>query len=324
MGLLIEGKWHDQWYDTKTTNGEFIRSDAQFRHTITADGTSGFQAEPNRYHLYVSYACPWAHRVLIFRKLKGLEEILGVSVVDHFMGEKGWTYSNKDGAIPDPFYNSQHHFELYTRTNPNYTGRVTVPVLWDTQTETIVNNESSEIIRMLNSEFNEWGNPNIDFYPRELREDINNINEPIYNNINNGVYRCGFATQQDAYERAYNQLFSTLDRLEERLSQQNFLCHNEIVTEADWRLFTTLLRFDIVYFGHFKCNRQRIQDYPNLWDYTRTLYQVDGVAETCNFQHIKAHYYASHETINPTRIVPKGPNINFNSPTQRDVPKLNK
>ena len=321
MGLLIEGQWHDQWYDTKSSNGEFIRTTPQFRDTVTADGSSGFPAEAHRYHLYISYACPWAHRTLIFRKLKGLEDVLGLSVVDHFMGEKGWTFSERDGAIPDPFYHSKYYYELYTRARPNYTGRVTVPILWDTQTHTIVNNESSEIIRMLNTEFNEFGDATIDFYPKHLRAAIDAINTPIYENLNNGVYRCGFATTQEAYNKAYDALFQTLDMLEEKLGQHHYLCGDQ-VTEADWRLFTTLIRFDIVYFSHFKCNRQMIRDFPNISDYLRALYQTPGIAETCNFHHIKAHYYASHHTVNPTRIIPKGPALDFTAPTQRPIPSF--
>ncbi|HMF67876.1 MAG TPA: glutathione S-transferase family protein [Phyllobacterium sp.] len=323
MGLLIDGVWHNQWYDTKDSGGRFIRTESQFRNWVTADGSAGptgkagFKAEPGRYHLYVSYACPWAHRTLIFRALKQLQDVISVSVVDHYMGGEGWTFYEKDGATPDYLFGDKRLHEVYTRADPNYSGRVTVPVLWDKQQNTIVSNESSEIIRMLNSAFNDFGDASLDFYPETLRGEIDAINALVYPNINNGVYRAGFATTQEAYEEAFGQLFNALDQVEERLSRQRYLVGNQL-TEADWRLFTTLLRFDPVYVGHFKCNRQRIADYPNLSNYTRELYQVQGVAPTVNMKHIKAHYYGSHKTINPTGIIPVGPEIDYSAPHDRD------
>ncbi|QND53833.1 glutathione S-transferase family protein [Phyllobacterium sp. 628] len=323
MGLLIDGKWHDQWYDTKDSGGRFIRSESQFRNWVTADGSAGpsgkggFKAEAGRYHLYVSYACPWAHRTLIFRALKKLQDVISVSVVDHFMGDEGWTFNAVDGATPDHLFGSKSLYEVYTRADPAYSGRVTVPVLWDKQQNTIVSNESAEIIRMLNTAFDAFGDASLDFYPEALRSEIDAVNALVYPNINNGVYRAGFATSQEAYEEAFGQLFATLDTLEERLGQQRYLAGSQI-TEADWRLFTTLLRFDPVYVGHFKCNQRRIADYPNLSNYTRELYQVPGVAKTVNMLHIKAHYYGSHKTINPTGIIPKGPELDFAAPHNRD------
>lgn len=322
MGLLIDGVWHDQWYDTKESGGRFVRKESQFRNWVTADGSAGptgkggFRAEPGRYHLYVSYACPWAHRTLIFRALKKLEDVISVSVVDHYMGAEGWTFNAIDGATPDHLFGAKRLYEIYTRADPAYSGRVTVPVLWDKQTNTIVSNESSEIIRMFNSAFNALGDASLDFYPEALRGDIDAMNALVYPNINNGVYRAGFATTQEAYEEAFKQLFETLDTVEEKLSVNRYLLGDR-QTEADWRLFTTLLRFDPVYVGHFKCNRQRIADYPNLSNYTRELYQVPGVAETVNMLHIKAHYYGSHTTINPTGIVPLGPDIDYAQPHNR-------
>lgn len=316
MGLLIDGVWHDQWYDTKKTGGKFVRQASQFRNWVTVDGSagitgkSGFKAEKDRYHLYVSYACPWAHRTLIFRALKGLEEIIPISVVHWFMGEHGWTFADGEGVIPDSLFNSEYLYQIYTKADTNYTGRVTVPILWDKQTQTIVNNESSEIIRMFNSGFDSLGAKEGDYYPENLRAEIDELNDRIYHTVNNGVYKCGFATTQSAYEEALTPLFETLDWLENRLSQQEYLTGNQI-TEADWRLFTTLIRFDAVYVGHFKCNLRRIVDYPNLWAYVKNLYHIPGVAETVNFLHIKGHYYQSHKTINPTGIVPVGPEINF-------------
>lgn len=323
MGLLIDGVWHDQWYDTKGSGGRFIRSESQFRNWVTPDGSAGptgeagFQAESGRYHLYVSYACPWAHRTLIFRALKKLQDVISVSVVDYYMGSEGWTFSEKDGATADHLFGHRRLHEVYTRADINYSGRVTVPVLWDKKQNTIVSNESSEIIRMLNSAFNEYGDPDSDFYPEELRGEIDAINAIVYPNINNGVYRAGFATTQEAYEEAFAQLFGALDKIEVKLSKQRYLAGNRL-TEADWRLFTTLLRFDPVYVGHFKCNRQRIADYPNLSNYTRELYQVPGVAQTVNMEHIKGHYYRSHSTINPTGIVPLGPEIDYAAPHNRN------
>lgn len=322
MGLLVEGKWQDRWYDTKSTGGKFVRSHAQWRDWITVDGkpaegrTRGFKAEPGRYHLYVSLACPWAHRTLIFRALKGLEDIISVSVVHHYMGENGWTFRTDDGATGDTLYGFDYLHQIYTQADATYSGRVTVPVLWDKQEKTIVSNESSEIIRMLNSAFDEWGDASVDFYPEGLRSDIDAVNELVYGSINNGVYRAGFATSQVAYEEAFNELFAALDTLEDRLSRHRYLV-GERLTEADWRLFTTLVRFDAVYVGHFKTNLRRIADYPNLSNYLRELYQVPGVAETVNMLHIKAHYYGSHATINPTGIIPLGPELNLDAPHNR-------
>lgn len=318
MGLLVDGKWHDQWYDTKSTGGRFVRQDAAFRNRVTADGSSGFRAEAGRYHLYVSLACPWAHRTLIFRRLKKLEEVISLSVVDPLMAEHGWTFSEGPGCIPDSVNGARHLHEIYTAAKPDYTGRVTVPVLWDKEKRTIVNNESSEIIRMFNSEFNAFGDAGPDFCPEGLRDEIDAINKRVYEDVNNGVYKCGFATTQEAYREAFITLFATLDMLEERLGRQRYLLGPD-VTEADWRLFTTLVRFDAVYVGHFKCNLRRIADYPNLSNYLRDLYQVPGVAETVNFEHIKRHYYESHRTINPTGIVPLGPELDLLAPHGRET-----
>lgn len=316
MGLLIEGVWHDEWYDTAKTGGRFVRGQSAFRDWITADGSSGFKAEPGRYHLYVSLACPWAHRTLIFRKLKRLEEVISLSVVDWLMGENGWRFSERPGCIPDMVNGARYLHEVYTRARPDYTGRVTVPVLWDKARKTIVNNESAEIIRMFNGAFDAFGDPSIDFYPKALRSEIDAVNAFVYDNINNGVYKAGFATTQEAYEEAFDALFDALDEIEARLSRQRYLVGDRL-TEADWRLFTTLVRFDAVYFGHFKCNRQRLADFPNLSNYVRELYQIPGVAETVDMRHIKGHYYESHRTINPTGIVPKGPQLDFDAPHDR-------
>ncbi len=323
MGRLVEGVWQDVWYDTKSTGGKFVRTNSKFRNWITPDGKNApsgkaFKAEIGRYHLYVSYACPWAHRTLIFRKLKGLEDMISVSVVNHFMGSDGWTFHQADGVVPDPVMNAEFLHQIYTKAEPKFSGRVTVPVLWDKKTETIVSNESSEIIRMFNSAFDHLGATPGDFYPKALRAEIDEVNDRVYHTVNNGVYRCGFATTQEAYEEAFGELFGTLDWLEARLSKQRYLVGDSI-TEADWRLFTTLLRFDPVYFGHFKTNLRRIVDYPNLWGFTRELYQVPGVKETVNMHHIKHHYYGSHETINPSRIVPLGPVIDYDEPHGRDT-----
>ena len=323
MGLLVKGQWHDEWYDTSRSDGEFIRNDAQFRNWITVDGSAGpsdkggFIAEPGRYHLYVSLACPWAHRTLIFRKLKRLEGIISVSVVDPHMLQHGWVFSGNFGSTLDEVNGHGYLHQLYTQAKPDYSGRVTVPVLWDKQQQTIVSNESSEIIRMLNSAFNSYTGVKDDYYPVAIREEIDQINAFVYDNINNGVYRCGFATTQAAYESAFDQLFNALDEVESRLERQRYLLGTQM-TEADWRLFTTLLRFDAVYVGHFKCNRQRIADYPNLSHYLRELYQQPGIAETVNMTHIKQHYYYSHDTINPTRVVPKGPLQDFNAAHNRN------
>ena len=317
MGLLINGVWSDRWYDTKKTGGKFVRQESEFRHWITADGSSKFKAESGRYHLYVSYACPWAHRTLIFRAIKGLEKMISISVVHWFMGEHGWTFAEGEGVIPDTVNQVQFLHEIYTKVEPSFTGRVTVPILWDKQTNTIVNNESSEIIRMLNSAFDDLGAIAGDYYPKALRDEIDRLNERIYHTVNNGVYKSGFATTQQAYEEAVHPLFDTLDYLEELLSTRRYLTGDRI-TEADWRLFTTLVRFDPVYVGHFKCSKKRIVDYPNLWAYTRELYQVPKIAATVSFDHIKRHYYQSHESINPTRIVPIGPQLDFNAPHNRE------
>jgi glutathionyl-hydroquinone reductase len=317
MGLLIKGKWHDQWYDTKATKGEFVRKAAQFRNWVTPDGApgpagrDGFKAEANRYHLYISLACPWAHRTLIIRKLKGLEHMIGLSVVHPLMLENGWTFATDFVAVTgDALFGSDFLHQIYTRADRGYSGRVTVPVLWDKAKNTIVSNESSEIIRMFNSAFDGIGAAEGDYYPEPLRAEIDSLNAIIYETVNNGVYRCGFATTQAAYEEAFGQLFQTLDLLEARLTGQHWLVGDQI-TEADWRLFTTLVRFDAVYVGHFKCNKKRITDYPALSAYLSRLFQHPGVAETVNMAHIKHHYYASHETINPTGIVPAGPELSF-------------
>lgn len=317
MGKLVDGVWQDVWYDTKGSGGKFVRKESVFREFVTADGSSGFQAEAGRYHLYISYACPWACRTLIFRKLKKLEEVISLSVVDQHMGEKGWFFSENPGATLDTVNNKHHLYEIYTLADSKYTGRVTVPVLWDKKTNTIVNNESSEIIRMFNSEFNNFTGVKTDYYPDALRKKIDNINQKIYRHVNNGVYKCGFASTQNAYEIAFNKLFETLDELEMLLSEQRYLA-GEQITEADWRLFTTLVRFDAVYVGHFKCNKKRIEDYPNLQNYLRELYQIPGIAETVKLDHIKNHYYGSHKQLNPSGIVPKGPDLTFNTPHNRN------
>jgi len=322
MGLLVDGVWKDQWYDTEKSGGRFERSASQFRDWVTRDGKPaedrerGFKAEPGRYHLYVSLACPWAHRTLIYRKLKKLEHVISVDVVHHYMGKDGWTFLKEDGATGDSLYDSDFLHQIYTRADPNYSGRVTVPVLWDKETETIVSNESAEIIRMLNSAFDEWAGNQINLSPDHLLPEIDRLNARIYPAINNGVYRAGFATTQEAYEEAFDELFDALDEIEARLSRSRYLIGDRL-TEADIRLFTTLVRFDAVYYSHFKCNLLRIADYPNLSNYVRDIYQTDGIAETVNMLHIKAHYYGSHRTINPTGIVPKGPVLDFNAPHDR-------
>ena len=332
MGKLIEGVWHDVWYETKSSGGAFVRADAKFRNWITADGApgpsgeGGFQAEADRYHLYVSYACPWAHRTLMFRKLKGLEDLISVSVVDPDMLSDGWTLSGDyPGATGDTLYGHKFAHEIYTKAEPKMSGRVTVPILWDKKTETIVSNESSEIIRMFNSAFNEVTGNTDDYWPAHMRDAIEDVNTRIYDTLNNGVYRCGFSTSQKAYNEAAATLFETLDWLEDRLSENRYLMGDQI-TEADWRLVPTLFRFDLVYHLHFKCNRNRITDFPNLWAYTRELYQwvaPDGtrIAETVNFDHIVRHYHYSHETINPHRILPINPVINWDEPHGRDALK---
>ncbi|NGO00277.1 glutathione S-transferase family protein [Grimontia sp. S25] len=323
MGLLVDGVWRTDWYDTSKTNGRFTRKAPSFRNWITKDGSAGptgeggFKAEPGRYHLYVSLACPWAHRTLIFRKLKGLEAMISISVVNGFMGDDGWTFLPGDDVVEDAINGATYLHQVYTSALPDYTGRVTVPVLWDKKTGTIVSNESSEIIRMLNSAFDEVGALPGDYYPEALREAIDEMNDFVYPNINNGVYRAGFATTQEAYDEAVEDVFSALDKLEAHLATNRYLVGGQL-TEADWRLFTTLIRFDAVYVGHFKCSRRRISEYPNLSGYLRELYQFAGVAETVNIDHIKAHYYASHETVNPTRIVPIGPALDFDAPHGRE------
>ena len=325
MGLLIDGKWHDKWYDTDKTGGKFEREAARFRNWVTADGSagptgdSGFQAESGRYHLYVSMACPWAHRTLIFRKLKGLEDHISVSVVHPDMVENGWEFRPESDRHRDHLFGHRFMHQLYTRAAPDYTGRVTVPVLWDKQRQTIVSNESADIIRMFNSAFDglEGVNTEMDYYPERLRGDIESVNERVYHTVNNGVYKAGFATAQDKYEEAYWALFESLAWLEQRLTGQRYLVGGQL-TEADWRLFTTLIRFDAVYFSHFKCNRQRIADFPALSAYVRDLYQVAGVAETVDIDQIKRHYYVSQRTINPTQVVPVGPALDFDAPHGRE------
>jgi glutathionyl-hydroquinone reductase len=325
MGLLANGEWRDEWYDTESTGGEFVRQDAVFRNWVTADGApgphgeGGFAAEAGRYHLYVSLACPWAHRTLIFRALKGLEDAISVSVVHPHMLENGWEFRASDaGAFTagDPLYGHDHLWQLYLHAKPDYSGRATVPVLWDRERETIVSNESADIIRMLNGEFAAHAGSGADYYPEPLRAEIDEVNARVYKCVNNGVYRCGFATSQRAYERAWHALFEALDWLDARLAKRRYLV-GEQLTEADWRLFTTLLRFDPVYYSHFKANRRRIRDYPQLSGYTRELYQVPGVAATVNIEHIKQHYYHSHRMINPTGIVPLGPELDLDAPHGR-------
>ncbi|GLQ25313.1 glutathione S-transferase family protein [Sulfitobacter pacificus] len=323
MGLLVDGKWQDKWYDTKSSGGKFERSAAQFRNWVTADGTAGpsgqagFKAESGRYHLYVSYACPWAHRTLIFRALKDLSDHITISVVHPEMLSDGWTFDDGyPGATGDTLFGLPFARDIYTRADPAFTGRVTVPILWDKVQGTIVSNESSEIIRMFNSAFDDITGNTQDYWPADLRDAIGPVNDRIYDSFNNGVYRCGFATTQDAYDEAVVPLFDTLDWIEQRLSKNRYLMGAQL-TEADWRLFPTLVRFDMVYHLHFKCNRRRIVDYPNLWAYTRALYQTPGIAATVNMDHIVRHYHYSHETINPNRIIPINPQLDFNAPHER-------
>ena len=317
MGLLVDGKWQDKWYDTSKNGGKFERQASKFRDKVSNEDGSTFPAESGRYHLYVSLACPWAHRALIFRKLKGLEAHIDVSVVHPEMLDQGWEFKDYPGATGDKLYNFDYAHQIYTKAEPEITTRVTVPILWDKQTETIVNNESAEIIRIFNSGFNSLTNNEDDYYPNAQREEIDAINNMVYHDINNGVYKAGFATTQQAYEEAVTALFCALDRVEERLSKQRYLVGSKI-TEADWRLFTTLIRFDAVYHGHFKCNKKQIADYPNIYGYMKELYQVPGVAETVNFDHIKRHYYYSHTMINPTQVIPVGPEQDLMSPHGRD------
>lgn len=324
MGLLIDGQWHDKWYDTKSHNGHFKRSESQFRNWITADGSAGpsgeggFPAEHGRYHLYVSYACPWAHRALLLRALKGLENSLAVSVVHPYMLDSGWELrDDMEGATGDPLYGFEKLYQLYLQADPHYTGRVTVPALWDTQRETLVSNESADIIRMLNSAFDDLGATPGNYYPDALREDIDAVNEAVYHDVNNGVYKAGFATSQSAYDEAVNTLFDRLEWLEQRLAEHRYLVGNTL-TEADIRLWTTLIRFDPVYVTHFKCDRKRISDYPNLQGFLKDIYQLPGVADTVNLTHIREHYFRSHPTINPYGILSIGPALDWNSPHGRE------
>ena len=327
MGKLVEGEWKPVWYDTSKTGGKFVRDTSKFRNWVTPDGSpgpsgeGGFKAESGRYHLYVSYACPWAHRTLIFRALKGLEDHIDISAVHPDMLEDGWEFrSDFDGATGDRLFGSGYMREIYLRAKPDMSGRVTVPVLWDRERETIVSNESAEIIRMFNSAFDSITGNTFDFHPADLREGIEEVNARIYDTVNNGVYKAGFATTQAAYDEAVGALFDTLDWLEERLSRNRYLMGGR-VTESDWRLLTTLLRFDSVYHLHFKCNRNRLIDFPNLWGYTREMYQWPGVAGTLRLDHIVRHYHYSHETINPHRIIPINPNPDFNAPHEREALK---
>ncbi|MFC3052051.1 glutathione S-transferase family protein [Kordiimonas pumila] len=324
MGLLVDGVWHNEWYDTDKTGGRFERSKSQFRNWVTADGSagptgkSGFKAEDGRYHLYVSYACPWAHRTLIMLALKGLEPMIDVSVVGMKMLENGWTFDTTDGSTGDPLFGARHMHEIYTQADPSYSGRVTVPVLWDKQQKTIVNNESADIIRMLSTAFDGLGAKPGDYYPAALKGQIDTINARVYDTVNNGVYKAGFATTQEAYEEAIKPLFETLAWLDGKLAQSRFLLGNTL-TEADIRLFTTLIRFDAVYVGHFKCNLQQIADFPNLSGYVRDLYQMPEIRPTVHMDHIKTHYYASHKHINPTGIIPLGPILNLDDPHSREA-----
>lgn len=316
MGLLVDGQWVDQWYDTKKTGGRFVRTQAQFRNWITADGSAGptgqagYKAEASRYHLYVSLACPWASRTLMIRTLKGLEDMISISVVHPLMLEHGWTFEEGEGVIGDPIFQARYLHQVYTAVKPDYTGRVTVPVLFDKKTKTIVNNESSEIIRMLNTAFDGLGAKPGNYVPDQWLEEIDTVNDFVYHRINNGVYKAGFATKQEVYEEEVTTLFAALDQMEERLAGQDYLVGNRL-TEADIRLFTTLVRFDTVYFGHFKCNLKPLTAYPNLWAYTKRIYQLPGMAQTVNFDHIKRHYYGSHKTINPTGVIPMGPTLDW-------------
>jgi putative glutathione S-transferase len=322
MGLLVDGVWQDRWYDTKESGGKFKRTLAQYRNWVTPDGApgptgeGGFAAEPGRYHLYISPACPWSHRAMIYRVLKKLEPVIGMSTVDFHMAEHGWEFSEREGATLDAVNGANYLYEIYLKANPHYTGRVTVPTLWDTKTKTIVSNESSDIIRMFDAAFDKFTNARIDSRPPELIGEIDALNAKIYETVNDGVYRAGFATSQAAYEEAFRALFATLDELDARLAARRYLVGPR-PTEADWRLFPTLVRFDAVYVGHFKCNLRRIADYPNLSGYTRDLYQYPGIAETVNMRHIKGHYYTSHKTINPTGIVPAGPEVDYSAPHDR-------
>lgn len=324
MGLLANGQWQDEWYDTKATGGRFKRSPSQFRHWITADGSAGptgdagFKAESGRYHLYISYACPWANRAMLVRALKGLEDHLDISVVNPLIKTKGWEFTPGDGVIPDPLYHIDRLYELYLKADANYYGRVTVPVLRDKRRETIVSNESGDILRMLGYAFDAFAqNPMLDLYPEDLKADIDVLNDHLYRAVNNGVYKAGFATSQEAYEEAVYPLFEMLDTLEERLKTKRFLL-GERITESDIRFFTSAIRFDAVYHGHFKCNIRRLNDYPNISGWMREIYQMPGVADTIKMDHIKSHYYCSHQLVNPNGIIPVGPDQNFTAPHGRD------
>jgi putative glutathione S-transferase len=317
MGALVDGEWKDVWYDTQSSGGQFVRPETQFRDRVETAPGARFQPEPGRYHLYVSLACPWAHRTLIVRALKGLEEVLPISVVNPIMLEHGWTFEPGPGVIPDPLFGARYLYEIYRQAQPHYSGRVTVPVLWDKRERTIVNNESSEIIRILGSAFDALATrPLHDLYPPAHRADIDELNARVYATVNNGVYEAGFATRQQSYDRAVTALFETLDMLEARLARQSWLA-GDALSEADIRLFTTLARFDAVYYGHFKCNLRRLVDYEHLWPYARRIFQIPHVSPTVSFDHIKQHYYSSHRTINPTRIVPRGPIMDWTAPLPR-------
>ena len=326
MGMLISGKWVED-EATQNKQGKFVRPDSIFRNWVTSDGSAGpsghdgFKAEPNRYHLYVSHNCPWAYRTMVLRKLKGLEKFVSVAISASSVKDEGWTYIKEPGCVPDAVNNITYLHEVYTKAEPQYTGRVTVPTLWDRERETIVSNESSEIIRMFNSAFNEIGATSQNYYPDDLRNEIDNINDVIYKNVNNGVYRCGFASTQTAYEEAFDNLFNTLEELEKRLNSDRYLVGGTL-TEADWRLFSTLLRFDIVYYGLFKCNKRHIYEYPNLWNFTLELYQYPGISEVTDLDHIKRGYYANMQRLDVKGFVPKGPNLNFSAQHDRDrLPK---
>jgi putative glutathione S-transferase len=321
-GVFVDGVWHSQWYDTSANGGRFVPAEPVFRNWITPDGSpgpsgeGGFAAERGRYHLYVSLACPYAHRTVLFRKLKDLKSVISISILDPVMGEQSWEFGASPGTIADTLNGKQRLGEIYLLADPRYTGRVSVPVLWDKKRRTIVNNESPEIIRMLNTAFAALTNDRTDYYPLELRPEIDRINARVYNDVNIGVYRAGFATNQGAYEDGCRTVFAALDWIDDILSRQRYLIGARL-TEADWRLFTTLVRFDAVYYSHFKCNLRRIVDYPSLSNYLRDLYQTPGVAETVNMDHIKRHYFMSMTAINPTRIVPLGPELDFSAPHDR-------
>lgn len=308
MGLLVDGVWHDEWYNTEDNDGKFIREDAQFRDWISKDGK--FQPEAGRYHLYVCLACPWASRCLMMRKLKGLEEIISLSVVNPVMLEHGWTFEDGPGVIADPIIDADYMHEIYTHVDPTYSGRVTVPVLYDKKTDTIVNNESSDIIRMMNTAFDEIGATPGNYYPADLRDEIDDINNYVYDHVNNGVYKAGFATEQQVYEKEAQNVDDALAKLNDRLEHQDYLVGDQL-TEADIRLFTTLIRFEHVYFGHFKCNLHHLTEYPHLWEYTKRIYNYENLADTVDFDHIQTHYYKSHTMINPNQIIPAGPDLDL-------------